>query len=155
MPIFEPALAYAQDLARLGAAGRSLRRRIEHEAKRDLRKVLLVDDDLLMRALLAATLASETYELIEAQDVRTALAILYAERPTLVILDVVLPDGDGLWVCRAIKENVSLRETSVIVLTAAARESERESGIAAGADRYITKPFSPLQLLRTIEELLC
>jgi len=148
-------LAYARDLAYLRGVGRALRRRIEHEAQHTLQKILLVEDDAMMRALLAATLAPETYELLEAEDTHSAMELLQSEHPSLVILDVTLPDGDGLGVCRSIKQDSELHDTSVILLTAAAQESDRERGLAAGADRYITKPFSPLQLLVTIEELLC
>ncbi|HZT05683.1 MAG TPA: response regulator [Chloroflexota bacterium] len=119
-----------------------------------MHKLLIADDEPSLRLLVAATLASEDYEIIEASDGGEALALARSERPKLALLDVQMPVMDGLEVCRRIKSDEDLRSTAVVMLTSAAQPSEREAGFAAGADEYLTKPFSPLQLLRVIEQLV-
>jgi two-component system, OmpR family, phosphate regulon response regulator PhoB len=148
-------LLYAQDLGALRRVGRSLRRRIEEEAKRSLRKVLVVQEDPMMRALLVATLSPESYDIIEAGSVRDALMLLTRERPSLMLLDAVLPDGSGHELCRQVKARPELSETFVILLSPVAEGADREAALAAGADAHMPKPYSPLLLLKTIEELLC
>ena len=147
-------LTYAQDLASLRKMGRSLRRRIEEEARRSLQKVLIVQEDPMMRALLIATLSPESYEISEAGSARDALPLLMGERPSLVLLDAVLPDGSGYDLCQQITATPELADTFVILLSSALQE-DREAAFAAGADAHVPKPFSPLLLLKTIEELLC
>jgi PleD family two-component response regulator len=107
---FHSYVEYAQALASLRAEGRAFRRRIESEAREPLRKLLLVEDDPLTRALLAATLAPETYELIEVARAADALAVLGEERPSLIVLDIELPDGDGIGVCEHIRRVGPARE---------------------------------------------
>jgi DNA-binding response OmpR family regulator len=148
-------LAFAQELASLRAVGRGMRRRIEQDATTTMSRLLLVEDDLLMRALISATLAPESYELREAGTTEEALACLREEPPSLVILDLGLPDGSGLAVCRAMRADPQLSRVPVIAVTGAADDASKAAGQAAGIDRYITKPFSPLQLLRAIEDMVC
>ena len=119
-----------------------------------MQKLLIADDEPSLRLLVAATLASEDYEIIEAGDGAEALALAKAERPKLALLDVQMPVMDGLEVCRRIKTDPELQTTAVVMLTSAAQPSEREAGFAAGANEYLTKPFSPLQLLRVIEQFI-
>ena len=119
-----------------------------------MHKLLIADDEPSLRLLVAATLASEDYEIIEAGDGAEALALAKAERPNLALLDVQMPIMDGLEVCRQIKSDPDLSATAVVMLTSAAQPSEREAGFAAGANEYLTKPFSPIQLLKVIEQFV-
>jgi CheY-like chemotaxis protein len=119
-----------------------------------MHKLLIADDEPSLRLLVAATLASEDYDIIEAGDGAQALALAKAERPRLALLDVNMPIMDGLEVCRQIKGDPELSETAVVMLTSNAQPSEREAGLAAGANEYLTKPFSPIQLLRVIEQFV-
>jgi CheY-like chemotaxis protein len=119
-----------------------------------MHKLLIADDEPSLRLLVAATLASEDYEILEAGDGAEALRIARAEHPRLALLDVQMPVMNGLEVCRLIKDDEDLKSTAVVILTSATQPSEREAGLAAGADEYLTKPFSPLQLLRIIEQLV-
>jgi len=119
-----------------------------------MHKLLIADDEPSLRLLVAATLASEDYEILEASDGAEALALARAQRPRLALLDVQMPIMNGLEVCRQIKHDDELKSTAVVMHTSAAQPSEREAGLAAGADEYLTKPFSPLQLLKVIEQLV-
>src|SRR5947208_4256841 len=105
-----------------------------------VQKLLIADDEPSLRLLVAATLASEDYEIIEAGDGAEALAKAKAERPRLALLDVQMPIMDGLEVCRAIKSDPDLSSTAVVMLTSAAQPSEREAGLAAGRNGYPSQP---------------
>lgn len=118
------------------------------------RKLLIADDERSLRLLVAATLASEDYEIVEASDGLQALALARQEHPQAVLLDVDMPGMDGIEVCRQIKEDPSLATTIVVMLTSAAHPAQREAGLAAGATEYLTKPFSPLELLRIVERVM-
>jgi CheY-like chemotaxis protein len=91
---------------------------------------------------------------VEAADGTEAWALVQKHKPALVLLDVQMPGRSGMDVLRSIKADPSLAETKVILLTAKAQESDIESGLIAGADFYLTKPFSPLDLLTRVEEAL-
>lgn len=114
-------------------------------------KILVADDEPSMRRLVAATLAFQTHAVLEAADGDAAWHLIQAERPDLALLDIQMPGQTGLELTRAIRADPALVGMRVILLTARARPADVQAGLAAGADRYLTKPFSPLQLLRTIE----
>ena len=116
-------------------------------------KLLIADDEPAVRALVHATLEGDDYQIIEAGDGVEALELVRAENPSLVLLDVMMPRLNGLDVCRSIKADPSTSDTMVVMLTAQARQRDRERGIAAGADVYFTKPFSPLALLNMVERV--
>jgi CheY-like chemotaxis protein len=118
------------------------------------KKILLVDDEEVIRLLVRTTIEREDYELLEAKDGEEALAIVREQHPDLVLLDVGMPKLDGFAVVQAIKSDPRTRDTIVVMLTAHGREVDRDQGLRLGADLYFTKPFSPLQLLRTLRELL-
>ncbi len=118
------------------------------------KKILLADDQQMLRLLVRTTIEDDTYELLEANDGDEALAIVKRERPDLVLLDVHMPGRNGFDVCREIKTDADTASTKVIMLTASSLESDYLQGINAGADLYFTKPFSPLDLLRKLRELL-
>src|SRR5262245_36931109 len=111
-----------------------------------VKTVLIADDEDSLRALVQATLVSDQYEIIQARDGNEALDLATQHRPDVAILDVQMPGRTGLEVTRAIKALPDLR-TTVILLTSKAQASDIEAGRQAGADLYLTKPFSPLELL--------
>jgi two-component system, OmpR family, phosphate regulon response regulator PhoB len=107
-----------------------------------------------MRLLVHATIESDEYAVVEAVDGEDAWAMIQQHRPSLVLLDVQMPGRTGLDVLRLIKSDPSLLGTRVILLTSKAQEGDVEAGLIAGADFYLTKPFSPLDLLTRVEEAL-
>jgi CheY-like chemotaxis protein len=119
-----------------------------------LRTVVIADDESSMRLLVHATIESDDYSVVEAADGAEAWALVQKHKPALVLLDVQMPGRSGLEVLRSIKADPSLAKTKVILLTAKAQESDIETGLIAGADFYLTKPFSPLDLLTRVEEAL-
>ncbi len=119
-----------------------------------LRTVVIADDESSMRLLVHATIESDDYRVVEASDGTEAWALVQKLRPSLVLLDVQMPGQSGLEVLKLIKDDPSLASTRVILLTAKAQETDIESGLIAGADFYLTKPFSPLDLLTRVEEAL-
>lgn len=119
-----------------------------------LRTVLIADDESSIRLLVHATIESDDYKVLEACDGAEAWALTKANRPSLVLLDVQMPGRSGFEVLRSIKSDPSLAGTRVILLTSKAQETDVEAGLIAGADFYLTKPFSPLDLLTRVEEAL-
>ncbi len=117
-------------------------------------KVLIADDDESLRLLVATTLGDDSLELLQAQDGRQALALARQHRPGLILLDIAMPGLTGLEVCQELKADPNTAKLPVIMLTAQGRALDRERGLAAGAAAYLTKPFSPLELLRLAEDLL-
>lgn len=117
-----------------------------------LKTVVVADDEASMRLLVHAAIGSGDYEVIEAADGREAWSLIQQCRPSLVVLDVQMPGRSGLEVLRAIRTDPSLKTTRVILLTATDDESDIEAGLMAGADFYLTKPFSPLDLITRVEE---
>lgn len=116
--------------------------------------ILLVDDEPHVLEVLRVTLEDLGFRLIEAQDGPGALEMAKQENPDLVVLDVMLPSMSGLEVCRALKESSQTEGMPVIMLTARSEEEDAKAGYEAGADRYLTKPFSPLTLLTEVVKLL-
>ncbi len=115
---------------------------------------MLVDDEPHVLEVLRVTLEDLGFRLIEAQDGPSALALAKRESPDLVVLDVMLPSMSGLEVCRSLKGSDETGNTPVILLTARSGEDDENAGREAGADRYLTKPFSPLTLLTEVVKLL-
>ena len=114
------------------------------------RRVLLVDDDPLLLEVLTTVLGLEEFEVLAASDGDTALALAAKEDVDLVVCDVRMPGTDGIEVCRRIKDDASTEDLPVILLTARDTPEGREAGQAAGCDAYVTKPFSPLELLEIL-----
>jgi CheY-like chemotaxis protein len=119
-----------------------------------LRTVVIADDEPSMRLLVHATIESDDYAVIEAGDGTQAWEMIQQHRPSLVLLDVQMPGKSGLEVLQLVKADPTLAATRVILLTAKAQETDIEAGLIAGADFYLTKPFSPLDLLTRVEEAL-
>ena len=116
--------------------------------------VMIVDDEPNIVQLVRITLEDSRVHVLEASDGETALVQAAAARPDLIFLDVDLPDVSGLDVCRRLKEEERLADTKIVMLTAAAQKDDVARGLAAGADEYLTKPFSPVRLLALVEQLL-
>jgi DNA-binding response OmpR family regulator len=117
-------------------------------------KILLVDDDDMVRDLVAATLKGGDYQLLQAADGGKGLELAREHRPDIVFLDVNMPVMDGVSVCQAIKSDPATANVTVIMLTALGQEVDKDRARRAGADGYFTKPFSPLTLLRRVDEVL-
>ena len=121
------------------------------------RSVLIVDDEQHIRLLIEQTLEElldEGVELYTASDGDDALAAIDAQRPELVFLDVMMPKRNGLDVCRAVRGELGLADTYIVLLTAKGQATDREEGLAAGANRYLTKPFDPDELLALARSVL-
>lgn len=116
--------------------------------------VLIVDDEPPIVELVRFTLEDERVRVLEAGDGLEALAMARAEQPDLIFLDVQLPHLNGFEVCRRLRREPRLERTKIIMLTAAGQAHDLARGRAAGADLYLTKPFSPLRLLTLVSSLL-
>ena len=119
-----------------------------------MKKILICDDEPHILESVAYVARKEGYLVLTAQDGETALRVAREERPGLVLLDLNMPIKSGYQVCEEIKSDPQTRGTYVIMLTAKGQESDRAKGVAAGADEYITKPFSPRKLRQRITEIL-
>ena len=117
-------------------------------------KVLVVDDEPDALELIKFNLKESGYSVVTAPNGRRALDVLRNEKPDLVVLDLMLPEVDGLEVCKIIRRNEETSKLPVIMLTAKAAEIDRVLGLELGADDYITKPFSPRELVLRIKNLL-
>lgn len=115
--------------------------------------VLIVDDEPHIVELVRVTLEDERVRVLEAPDGENALALAGSVAPDLILLDVNLPDLSGLEVCRRLRTELGFGGR-VVMLTAAAQHDDVARGLAAGADQYFTKPFSPVRLLCLVEELV-
>ncbi len=118
------------------------------------RVVLIVDDDPFIRHLIATTLEGvAAFELHQAADGDEAVQIARREGPRLVFLDIDMPRLDGIEACRRMRDEPAMADARIVMLTAAVDDSARRRAAQAGADRFLTKPFSPLDLLRLVDEL--
>ncbi len=114
--------------------------------------ILVVEDEIAILDLIAAYLRADGYIVHTAQDGNTALKQARATRPTLVILDVMLPGVDGLEVCKQLQ--AEQQDIYVLMLTARAEEVDKIVGLSVGADDYMTKPFSPRELVARVKAIL-
>jgi len=117
-------------------------------------KVLVVDDERAIVRLIEVNLRLENFEVITAADGFQALQEVQASRPDLIILDIMMPRMDGWEVLRRVRQEESSRDIPVVVLTARTSDSDIIQGWQLGADEYITKPFSPIALVKTVEMVL-
>jgi two-component system chemotaxis response regulator CheY len=116
--------------------------------------VLVVDDDPFIRKLIATTLEDVAgFELSEAADGLDAVEAAERTRPQIVFLDIDMPRLDGLGTCRRLRELEATSAATIVMLTAAAGGAAEREAKSAGADLFLTKPFSPLELLRLVDEL--
>ena len=120
-----------------------------------MKKILIVDDRLEVRELVEVTLRVKDYQILQASSGEVALETVKAEKPDLILMDIMMPGGmDGLETTRIIKNDPETKDCTVIMLTAKGQQADREKGLEAGADDYFVKPFSPLDLIRKVEEVL-
>ncbi|NLO98969.1 MAG: response regulator transcription factor [Clostridiaceae bacterium] len=123
------------------------------------KRILIVDDEKNIVDILKFNLNKESFDTLEAYDGKTALAIAEREKPDLILLDVMLPEMDGFTVCRKLRQTM---QTPILMLTAREEEVDKVLGLELGADDYITKPFSPRELMarvkanlrRTIDDII-
>lgn len=119
------------------------------------KRILIVEDHVDLRRLIHLTLEAEDLEIHEAANGPDGLALARCIRPDLVLMDVMMPgEFDGLEACRRLKQDAQLSQVPVVMLTARGQVRDREAGLQAGADVYLVKPFSPMQLLEKVEQLL-
>jgi DNA-binding response OmpR family regulator len=116
--------------------------------------ILVVDDEAPIVDLVRFTLEDGDVRVVEASDGAEALVLARRIKPDLVLLDVHMPRLDGLELCRQLRREPDFARTPIIMLTAAGQQADRSSGLSAGADEYLTKPFSPRALLALVEALL-
>jgi two-component system, OmpR family, phosphate regulon response regulator PhoB len=120
-----------------------------------MHKILIVEDHADIRRLIRMTLEMEPVEIVEAADATAGLQAAQADRPDLVLLDVMMPGTlDGLGLCRALREDPALADVPVVMLSARGHACDRQAGLDAGATDYLVKPFSPMQLLDLTARLL-
>jgi len=117
-------------------------------------RILLVDDDRRVRQLVGLTLPADDYELSFAPDGAAALRSAHLDAPDLILLDFAMPGIDGVDVCTAIRANPATAHTPIVMLTGHGDDETRRRAVVAGANGFLTKPFSPLTLEQTIRSLL-
>jgi two-component system alkaline phosphatase synthesis response regulator PhoP len=117
--------------------------------------ILVVDDEPHIIEVVRDYLKQAGYRVLTARDGRTALTIARHEHPDLVVLDLMLPGGiDGLDVCRSLRQDPALADVPIIMLTARIEETDRLIGLELGADDYVTKPFSPREVVARVRAVL-
>ena len=121
-----------------------------------MKKILIVDDQPQIRELVAVTLQVSDYQILFAENGPQAIENAQLEHPNIILLDVMLggSDLDGLEVCRRLKQDPATTAIPIVLLTANGQKSDIEAGRAAGADDYMTKPFSPIALVKKIELMI-
>jgi DNA-binding response OmpR family regulator len=116
-----------------------------------MRKIALIEDDADLYALLEYNLAKEGFAMVGAQTGKGAIELCRRERPDLILLDIMLPDSDGLDICKGIRSHPELAHIPIIFLTARASETDRIVGLELGANDYIVKPFFVRELIARIK----
>ncbi len=120
-----------------------------------MKKILIVDDQLEVRELVEVTLRVGAYQILQAVSGEEAIEIVRSERPELIIMDIMMPGKiDGLEATRILKNDPEMKDCKIVILTAKGQETDRTRGYEAGVDDYFVKPFSPLDLIRKVEEVL-
>jgi DNA-binding response OmpR family regulator len=116
-----------------------------------MRKIVLIEDDADLFALVKYNLEKDGFSVVGAQTGKGVIDLCRRERPDLILLDIMLPDSDGLEVCKAIRQHSELAHLPIIFLTARASETDRIVGLELGADDYIVKPFFVRELLARVK----
>jgi two-component system alkaline phosphatase synthesis response regulator PhoP len=117
-------------------------------------KILVVEDEPDIRKLVQYNLAQERFKVLEAEDGEQALKLLQHEKPDLLILDLMLPGLSGIELCRILKQTNETARMPILILTAKAGEADRVVGLEMGADDYLTKPFSPREMIARVKAIL-
>jgi two-component system, OmpR family, alkaline phosphatase synthesis response regulator PhoP len=117
-------------------------------------RILVVDDEIYIVHILDFSLGMEGYEVITALDGEQALEKARADKPDLIVLDIMMPKLDGYETCKILKAEPDTKDIPVILLSAKGRNVDQKIGFEVGADDYITKPFSPRKLVERINAIL-
>jgi two-component system cell cycle response regulator DivK len=118
------------------------------------KRILVVEDQEDLRGVLRDLLTGSGFEVVEAADGQTGVAKARSERPDLILMDIQLPGIDGYEAARQIKAAPDLQATPIIAVSSLAMKGDEQKARAAGCDDYVTKPYSPMQLLRLIRSRL-
>ena len=118
------------------------------------KKVLIVEDELAIREMMKFAFHDSDFSLLEAEDAEQAQLLIIKERPDLILLDWMLPGMSGLELAQRLKKDEFSQEIPIIMLTARGEENDRIRGLDSGADDYVTKPFSPRELMARIKAVL-
>ena len=118
------------------------------------RKVLVVDDEAPIREMLVFVLEQNGFQAIEAEDYDSAIAAMVEPYPDMVLLDWMLPGGSGIQIAKKFKQNEDTRQIPINMLTARGEEEDKVRGLEVGADDYVTKPFSPKELMARIKAVI-
>ncbi len=122
--------------------------------KQQGKKILIVDDEPSIRDMIAVALEMAGFECIEADNVKTAYSLVVDEQPNMILLDWMLPGTSGIEFARRLKRDELCSDVPIIMLTAKSEEDNKILGLEAGADDYITKPFSPRELVARLKAVL-
>ena len=117
-------------------------------------KILVVEDEADIRKLITYHLSQERFRVVEAENGEDALDLVQQETPRLIVLDLMLPSLSGLDFCKIIRQSPETTQTPILMLTAKAGEADRVVGLELGADDYITKPFSPREMVARVKAVL-
>ncbi len=117
-------------------------------------KILIVEDEMEIAKIIKTTLERESFSCEVAYDGLTALDVFQKQEPDLIILDLMLPKLDGLEVCTRIRQKLTAKDPYILMLTAKGEEIDRVIGLSTGADDYLVKPFSPIELVARVRALL-
>lgn len=118
------------------------------------KSILIVDDDEMVRIALCELLKPEGYEIDKAVGGKEALDKINVKKYDLLMLDIIMPEMDGFELCRRIRQSEDHQDVPIVFLTAKSREEDREMGIDAGADKFLSKPISPEKLIEIISETI-
>ncbi|MDY0248486.1 MAG: phosphate regulon transcriptional regulator PhoB [Pseudomonas sp.] len=116
--------------------------------------VLIVDDEAPIREMIAVALQMAGYQCLEAEDAQTAHALIVDHQPDIILLDWMMPNVSGIELARRLKRESTSADIPIIMLTARSEEDNKIQGLEAGADDYITKPFSPRELIARLKAVL-
>ena len=114
-------------------------------------KVLIIDDDQKIRRLISIYLENEGFKTVQVKDAQEGMQVLQNELIDIILLDVMLPDMDGIEACLKIRENLNM---PIIMVSAKSEDMDKLQGITCGADDYITKPFNPMELIVRVKSQL-
>ncbi len=117
------------------------------------KKIFIVDDDIIVHEAITASLSSDEFEINRVYDCHGILERIENEQPDLVILDIMMPSGDGRDICRDVKKNPKTKHIKILMLSAKSEEHDIMLGLELGADEYITKPFDILRLPTRIKAM--
>ena len=118
------------------------------------KRILVVEDQEDLRGILRDLLTSSGYEMLEAADGQAGVDKAKAEKPDLILMDIQMPVMNGYDATRQIKANPELKPIPIVAVSSFAMKGDEEKARASGADHYVTKPYSPMQLLKTVRSLL-